>query len=291
MKTLPAVSIACASLLLCACRWDLGAPKQPVGQVAATVDGKEITVRQLQLELASAQFRDQQVQKVAEQGALNALIGRTALADAARKAGIDKTPDFEMQKSRMIDNLLAQAYAAKIAKDVPPPTREEAQRYVTDHAELFSDRKIYRVDQIHAIAPASEPNFPNQLAPIKTMPDMVALLNSKHIAFSRGEETIDSAAVDPRLAQALAKLPPQEVFVLINGPNLLINQIRSTQSAPISGDQAVALATQTLTTQHQEQAVTKAVQEALAAAVKSVQVNKAYQSGKPPSKPAAPSNN
>ena len=291
MKTLPAVSIACASLLLCACRWDLGAAKPPVGQVAATVDGKEITVRQLQLELASAQFRDQQVQKVAEQGALNALIGRTALADAARKAGVDKTPDFEMQKSRMIDGLLAQAYAAKIAKEVPAPTHDEAQRYVTDHAELFSDRKIYQVDQIHAIAPGNDPNFAKELAPIKTMADMVAFLNNKHIAFSRGDETIDTGAVDPRLAQALAKLPPQEVFVLVNGPNLLINQIQATQPAPIGGDQAVALATKALTTQHQEQAVTKAVQAALAAAVKSVRVNKAYQSGKAASNSAAPSNN
>src|SRR4029079_16187186 len=93
-----AISVACWAL--CAC--DSGgkpvtAGSEPTGQVVATVNGQEITLRELNAELGAAPPPiDPKAAKAAEQAALRSIIGRKVLAGAAREQGLDKTPDFAL---------------------------------------------------------------------------------------------------------------------------------------------------------------------------------------------------
>jgi hypothetical protein len=81
-------------------------PKAPTGQVVATVDGEEITVRQLQAELSRAVAVPPAQQKEQRRAALNFIVERTVLADEARKEGIDKDPEFVLLNQRATDTLL-----------------------------------------------------------------------------------------------------------------------------------------------------------------------------------------
>lgn len=81
------MALSCALLAAC------GA-KEPTGQVVATLDGKEITALELRNELGGYQAPDAPSRKRAEQAALDAILSRKAVAEAARKAGVEKTPEF-----------------------------------------------------------------------------------------------------------------------------------------------------------------------------------------------------
>ena len=96
--------------------------KTPTGQVAATVGGHEITVRQLQAELSGVPAAAPAAQKAQKQGALDLIVQRTILADAARKQGLDKDPNFILLSERANEALLVQRLQAKIASNVPPPS-------------------------------------------------------------------------------------------------------------------------------------------------------------------------
>ena len=123
--------IPAACLTLGGC--DFGAKsksKAPTGQVVATVDGDEITMRELRAELAGATFPDANARKAAEQAALQSIINRKLVAKAALEAELDKTPDFALQKERANELLLAQALQKKIVDEAPAPSREEATTYV-----------------------------------------------------------------------------------------------------------------------------------------------------------------
>src|SRR5438477_9293992 len=97
-RTNLAILLAC--IALCACRFPQlgGSPKTPSGQVVAVVDGREVTLRELRAELAGVSFPDARARKLGEQAALKAIVTRRIVARAAHDQGIDKTPDFAVQK-------------------------------------------------------------------------------------------------------------------------------------------------------------------------------------------------
>src|SRR5271165_576732 len=139
-----------ASVALAGCHFPGlgGGHKAPTGQVVANVDGREVTLRELNAEMGTATYPDPKARKAAEQVALRNIVARIILADAARAQGLDKTPDFALQKQRAIDTVLAQALQQKLISTVPQPTKEEAQSYISAHPDIFLERKVFVVDQI-----------------------------------------------------------------------------------------------------------------------------------------------
>jgi EpsD family peptidyl-prolyl cis-trans isomerase len=162
-----------------ACKFELpgSKPKAPTGQVAATVGGQEITVRDLRAELTGAPNTDPSSLKQAEQATLRNIVGRTVLAKAAIDQGIDKTPDFAIAKKRLVDTLLVQSLQNKIAAESPPVTKEEADRFVVSHPDIFSQRKVFAIDYIRMPRP-SDPAVIKALEPLKTLEQVDAQFQS-----------------------------------------------------------------------------------------------------------------
>jgi len=276
-----------AAVVLVACHVPhFGNKTQPVGQVVATVDGQEITVRDLNAELAGVTVTDPKQRKAAEQLALRSIIARKILAAAARKQGIDKTPDFAMLRDRTVENLLAQALAAKIAESVPPPSQEEVQSFVTAHPNSFADRKIFTVDQM--LTGKLDSSVLAALKPLNTMDSIQALFDQDHIQYRRGTAEIDALSLDPSIVDQIVKLPPGSAFILPNGNNLIISAVKQVRSEPVTGAPANNVAMQMLRRQHSQQAVTRELLADLNKGTASVRYNKDYA---PPAKSGAPASN
>src|SRR3954471_12848854 len=71
-----------------------GCHSKPTGQVVATVDGDEITLTELNAELATMQVPANADKKQVQNAALERIIERKLLAGAARQDGIDQNPEF-----------------------------------------------------------------------------------------------------------------------------------------------------------------------------------------------------
>lgn len=276
------VALLCVSLG--GCHWDFWRSHReaPTGQVVATVGAHEITTRDLQSELANVTTTDPKLQKAARDQALQIIVKRTILADAAVAQGVDKDPDFAIRRERADQLSLIEAMEIKIAHNLPPPTRDDAEQYIADHSDLFGQRKIFTVDQIRFHRP-NDPSFPEKLKPINTMDGIVALLNANGIAFMRGTGVIDAATQDPRLISAIVKLPPNDVFVIGSGGDLMVNQIVSSKIVPISGEPALNYALAVLKKQRTQDTVNRTMRDLLAKGSKDVRFNKDYA---PTEKPA-----
>ena len=162
------VSLAMASVLLSACHFDIfGSSGPPTGQVAAIVGDHEITRAQLDAELDSLNGEDGGSQDMTRT-ALQRIVKRTILADAARRQNIESEPAFFIEKDRVIDDLLAQELLRQISVQVPPPTKEEAEAFIADHPKIFAERKILTVDQIRIQRP-SDPKTVRDMEPLKTL--------------------------------------------------------------------------------------------------------------------------
>ena len=252
-----------------------GSTKAPTGQVVATVEGKEITVRDLRSEMGAANTSDPKIRKQAEQATLRNIVGRTVLAKAAVDRGVDKTPDFAIAKQKLVDGLLVQALQNKIAGQVPAVTKEEADRFVLAHPDLFAQRKVFSIDFVRMARP-NDPAVIKALQPLKTLEEVETQLKQEKIPYQRSQGNLDSVGADPRMIEAIVKLPPGEMFVIPNGASLLVNAIRDTKIVPFTGAPASDYAQKLIARQRTQEAVNREFNAIIAKAAPNVRFNKDY---------------
>ena len=257
------------------------------GQVVATVDGKDITVHELNAELQGANLPaniapDQK--KQLEQAALQQVVNRRILADIARERGLDKTPMFLLQERRAEENILVQMLQRQMSGAIKQPTQTEIDTFIAQNPDLFADRKIFTIDQIQFEAPR-DPEVLKKYQPLTTMDQVEAMLKQDGLEYKRAPSKLDVATANPQLVQQVLKMPKDDIFLIPAGRVMVANKITDTQVQPLTGEQANQLATGLL----QQRKFQDLIKRDLEPKVKKAESEVKYQAGfAPPKKPAAP---
>lgn len=207
----------------------------PAGQVAATVDGQEITLQEVNTEVQASNFPANIDKKLAQQAALQRVIDRKLIIKAAADKGLDKTPDYLSQKRRDEELLLAQIYARQQLAAVPVPSDGDITKFMTDHGNAFGNRQQLSFDQIRFPLP-KDVSVLKALESAHNMAEVAATLNKLGIKFQRGPATIDSAQLPTQLMTQLDKLAPTEPFALPIQGMMTINLITGRKA--VSNDNA-----------------------------------------------------
>jgi peptidyl-prolyl cis-trans isomerase C len=252
------------------------------GQVVATVDGNDVTIHELNAELMGVPLPSGEKRKLVEQNALQALLGRTILANVARERKIDKSPTYILQRRRADEALLVQLLQRDIASKIAPPTREEAAKFMEANPDLFAQRKIYALDQIQFATP-EDLNKLRAFEPLNTMEAVEQHLIEDRIEYRRAPGTLDSIGANPELVRKIAQLPAGEIFIVPNGGTIIASKISSTQTVPFSGEKATDYAMNLI----QQKKIAEATEKELGAKIKKSQAEVKYQPGYAPAKPPA----
>ena len=281
-----AISTMCAAAaLLAGCHKGV-----PEGQVAATVNGEEVTLQELNTELQASNIPQGVDKKAAQQQALQHIIDRKLLISAARDKKIDKSPEFQAQKQRADEMLLAQTYAKQQLAVIPVPTNADISKFMGEHPNVFGNREILQLDQIR-FRPTSPSEWERVYAAIKpdrNMDTVAQHLNGLGIKFERGKNGLDTAQLPTDIAKQIESRAPGDPFILpSNGGILTVNAVTGHQPAqidPVEARQAAVGAWR------QEQ-FTKLITDQLKQMRNSAKIT--YQSGfapdkKKPGAPAAP---
>ena len=250
------------------------------GQVAATVDGQEVTVSEVRAELRGFSSPDPKVMKAAENAALQRVIVRDLLVQKAKAAKLDKTPRYTFAIHQQQENLLAQLYEQKLAAGTAQPSRADAESFVAAHPGMFANRRVLVVDQI--ITP------PNKIpaakfAPLKTLDEVKALLAAENVPHEDNVATIDTLTANPRLIEQLDKLPANDVFIVPQRGALVFNRISQERSAPVTADAAVNTAMNILKNQKTQATVGDQVLALYKGSSPLIRYNSSY--GPPPEQP------
>ncbi len=259
------IGCALSVCLLAACG------KKAEGQVVAVVDGQEVTLQQLNGELgavASQGEPDQQTRNLA----LSRIIDRTLLAGAARKEGIDKSPEYILRQHTIEENLLVQMMAEKASRDIKQPSAQQIDQLIAENPQAFAERTVFALDQIVFPKPPRQ-DVLDALTATKTMDQVIAVLNKFGVKFQRGNNAIDSANLPTPIFRQFKTVGTSEPLILPTGPTVTVAKILEMKAAPLSGPQARAVATNA----YSKQQVEKTVKEKLDAAKKAAKIE--YQSG------------
>lgn len=212
----------------------------PEGQVAATVNGQEVTLQELNAEIQASNVPPNAPKQDAQKAALQHIIDRKLLVAAARDKKIDKSPEFQSMKLRADELLLAEAYAKQQLAAVPVPTDAEITKFMADHPNAFSNREQIQLDQLR-FRPSTQEEFNKALAAIKGDHSLEAVaghLSGMGIRFDRAQAGLDTAQIPTNLVKEINGLPAGEPFVLPGNGFVTVNAVTGHRSLPTDPGQA-----------------------------------------------------
>ncbi len=235
--------------------------KPPEGQVVATVDGKDVTIHELNAEIALIPNEGGDApRKLVESVALARVIERKMLVQEATKRKLDQNPQFLLGKQRVDETLLVQALQGDIQQKVTTTPRENAQKYIAENPLVFGERRIFTLDQIQFLRPANIEQLP--LKEARTMSEVEKVLVDANIEYRRAPQQLDSLTVNPALTAEIVRLSSvaePEPFMFADqpagapAPIIYINNVTYSKTQPFLGERAIAYAQNIL----QRQAIQK----------------------------------
>ena len=191
-----------AAAVLAACGQSEG--RSGTTQVAARVNGDEITVHQINALLTKAPETAPASAASRKQQALERLIDQQLAVQQALRRKLDRSPEVVQALAQARAEILGRALADEIARAQAKPTPEETKKYYTAHPELFAERRLFAIEEI-ALGPQQE--LPEGLgefvAKSRSMREIAAWLKSKEVTYAenRGVRAAEQVPLEhlPRL--------------------------------------------------------------------------------------------
>ncbi len=222
--------------------------KKAEGQVVAVVNGEEITLNELNAEIAEMNLPANADKQAARAQILQKMIDRRLLAQAAKEAGIDRDPNYISQERRMDEQLLVSMYGKKAMDTVPVPGNAEVDKFIAEHPAMFADRTRYALNQLQFDMPA-DANRLKELESANSIEDVANRLTAMGIKFEQGKGALDSAVVPEQVISRINSLPAGEPFIVPQGNKVVVSVVTGTEKVALPPERARPIAAQALRAQ------------------------------------------
>ena len=255
----PLVLAISAAMLASAC-----SPTEPVvekaGQVAARVDGTEISVHQINhlLARANAGADNPETAKALRKQVLDKLVDQQLLVLKAQADKLDRTPDVQLALDAARREALANAYLQQYSASKPKPGETEVHRYYVEHPELFSQRRVFELQELNfsAKTPAETLEAITAMS-VSGVPleQMVAFLNARGVVFGRTDSQRASEQISLELLPRLYKVKAGQSLVASSPKTVSVVYLKGWQEAATSEVAALPRVAQFLSNQALSQAL------------------------------------
>ncbi len=257
-------------------------------QVAAKVNGTEITVHQVNFALQRIPNLDKDQSKAASLQVVRNLVDQELLVLKAEADKLDRDPMVLQALDAARQQILAEAYMSRKLGAPVEPTDAEINDYFNAHPELFTKRKIYRLQEISIKAPKDKREaIRAQLAASKTLNDFGTWLKAEkyEVKAAQGVKPAEQLPLD--LVSKLAAMPDGQAMIVDAPDGMTVVVLAGSQAQPVTLEQAKPAISRLLQQQARQKAA-KAELDALKVAAKIEYVGEFADAGKEPAaaKPA-----
>jgi EpsD family peptidyl-prolyl cis-trans isomerase len=234
-RWLPLAVLAAAVVLAgCGEKKDKGA-----SQTAAKVNKDEITVHQINFVLQQQRGLRPEQAEAASRQILERLIDQQLALQKGDDLKLDRDPRVVQQLEAARREILARAYLEKVGEAATKPTPEEIKKYYDEKPALFSERRVYNIQEIAIEAkPERYAELREKLAGSKDINAFLEYLKANDIRFS-GNQAVRAAEQLPLTSlEAFSKMKDGQAM-LVPGPNgLQVVLLAGSRSQPVTEEQA-----------------------------------------------------
>ncbi len=213
-------------------------------QVAAKVNGGEISVHQINNVIASRNEVPPEQAKQAAAQALERIIDQELLVQRAIKARLDRDPKVMQAIEAAKRQILAQAYIdrAVAASASVTGSQEEMQKFYKENPALFERRRVYRLHELQAVAPQEKLDALRAVAAEATGLDRVAeWLRSQKLAFHVATFSRTAEQIPLTMLARMFEMRDGQIAVFPTRDGAAVVQLLQFQDAPLSEQQAAPI--------------------------------------------------
>ncbi|HUX90628.1 MAG TPA: EpsD family peptidyl-prolyl cis-trans isomerase [Gallionellaceae bacterium] len=228
-RALCALMVMVATVCLLSC----GNKDKKRGQVLARVNGKEITVRQINDELTRAAVKSDQ-QAAATAHFLELLIDRQLVTEAAIRKKLDRTPKVMQAIEREKSEIIAQAYLESVVTRISKPSIMEVNDYFQQHPEYFSERKQFDMYQLIFSTSDLSDELKLFIDSAKSIDEVAGWMDMHNVKYARGQLSRSTTDMPEQMVSKIKAMNAGQLFLIREGENTLLNSIFDIKDSPVS---------------------------------------------------------
>lgn len=227
--------------LLCACTLmacNKSDKEASATQTAVKVNGDEISVHQINAILARLPNLSAEQAPQARQQVLDKLIDQQLAMQQATSRQLERTPEVLMAIEAARRDIIAKAYLAQLAKGIEKPSEDDIKTYYDQHPELFSQRRIFALQEINLPADKLSLKELEEQVDHKPMQDLLGWLKERNIPYRADAPTRAAELIPMEILPRLSALKDGESLI-INAPQTIsILHVVASRNAPMTLEQA-----------------------------------------------------
>ena len=251
MALLPVVL---AAVLAAGCG-DKGSSEGKATQAAARVDGSEITVHQINQVLERQQGLRPEQADAASRNILEGLIDQQLAVAKAEEQKLDRDPQVMQLLEATRRNILARTYLEKAAAaGAGAPTGEEIRKYFDSKPALFSQRKIYALQEFTVPAtPEQTKDLIEVLKKARTPAEYAETIKAAGLKFTTQQSTQPAEGLPLTIVDQLAKVGDGESLFITAKDGFKAILVVASKAQPVTFDQAKPAIEQFLTVERRRE--------------------------------------
>jgi EpsD family peptidyl-prolyl cis-trans isomerase len=286
--TLMVGTFICVGTLELAACGSKDAPK-PVTQVAAKVGKEEISLLQINVGLGRGNARGTtpEQERLLSRNVLEGLIDQQVAVNQAIELKLNHDPDVMAQIDAATRSVLANAYVKQYVLSLPKAEPQDASKYFDEHPALFSERRIYTVQEV--LAPRSAEvleQFNRMAVSNQSMEDVTAWLKTRQVNVNPVVSSRSAEQIPMDLLPRISALRDGQDLVFATPTSVSILRLLSSRTEPVPKALALPRIEQFLGTQRIENAITEQM-KALRAKANVVYMGEFAQTAAAPAAPPA----
>jgi EpsD family peptidyl-prolyl cis-trans isomerase len=209
-------------------------------RVVAKVGSEDITVRMLDAVLSKKQGVLAGSADGLRRQVLDELIDQQLAIEQATKQKLDRSPEVVLAIELAQRDVVAQAYRDQMVRILPDPTDAEARKYYVEHPELFSNRRIYKLEEAVITSPdAPVAKLREMAAARRSAEDFRVFLAKQNARFVTSTDTLAAEQISMDVLPVLHTLKDGEIAVVEDSQAVRVLRVISSRQEPL--DQRAAL--------------------------------------------------
>ncbi len=279
-----ALLLASATVTLAACGSAEGGKK---GQVVAAVNGKELTIHQLNARLQNVQVPPGVDPKAVQKQALDTLIDEEVLVQKAEAENLDRDPQIMQRLDQARRGVLAQSYLQRKIGNLKAPSPGDIRKFYDDNPGLFGERRRYALAEIAAqpATPAAGIAYRDYFnGKGSSLAGLMAKLKADKVQGAAGTSIRSAEDLPLQIVPVFAKMKVGDKAFYQTGPVLHFIEVRNIQDSPVDYERSRARIETFLKQQSQAKAIRDQIAEVKKGA--KIEYKKGYEA--PAAAPAAP---
>lgn len=240
--------LAVSTVLLASCG-DKNAEKSKKSdsQIVAKVNDNEISVHQINFQLARIGGLDEAQSKLASRKILSRLVEQQLLKEQAIQAKLDRDPRIVQAVESSTDEILAQAYLDQQLSKATKPSANDVNNFYQEHPELFSNRRVFRLQElIIDSSNGKQAEIEGNLKNFKQVNEVAEWLKSNSYKFTANSNVKSAEQLPMDILKKIQPLKDGEMVVLPTSHTVNVVYLVASQSMPISNEKATPIIEQFL---------------------------------------------